>query len=80
MAGDEPGTESPKMGSFLLSLRLGGTEPPVGTITPADGTGAHPFHGWIDLMGAINRFRGWHETEPDRRPHAPTTPHPKDTT
>ena len=67
MAGDEPGTESPSTGSFVLSLRLGGTEPPRGTITPAEGTGAQPFHGWIDLMGAINRLRGWQETEPGAR-------------
>jgi len=67
MAGDEPGTESPSMASFLLSLRLGGTDPPRGTISPAEGTGAQAFHGWIDLMGAINRLRGWEETEPDTR-------------
>ena len=67
MAGDEPGTESPSTGSFVLSLRLGGTEPPRGTITPAEGAGAQPFHGWIDLMGAINRLRGWQETETDAR-------------
>ncbi len=67
MTGDEPGTESPSTGSFLLRLRLGGTEPPRGTITPYEGTGTRPFHGWIDLMGAINRLRGWEETEPDAR-------------
>lgn len=67
MAGDEPGTEFPSMASFLLSLRLGGTDPPRGTISPAEGTEAQAFHGWIDLMGAINRLRGWEEIEPDAR-------------
>jgi hypothetical protein len=32
-----------------------------------------PFHGWLELMGAINTLRGWENPAPDERltPQAP---------
>ena len=51
--------EPPGMGTFLLRLRLGGSEPPSGTIGALGGATEQSFHGWIDLMSAINTFRGW---------------------
>lgn len=60
-------TEFPSMGSFVLSLRLGGTEPPSGTIGAFGGAAAQPFHGWIGLMSAINTLRGWESVERDAR-------------
>lgn len=63
MAGDDE-TESPRMGSFVLRLRLGGTESPSGTITASGGV-AQPFSGWIDLMSAINTLRGWELRDSD---------------
>jgi hypothetical protein len=56
-ASDESG--APSMGSFLLCLRLGGGEPPSGTISALGDANVQPFYGWIDLMSAINRLRGW---------------------
>lgn len=55
--------ENPSMGTFVLFLRLGGSEPPSGTIS-ALGQAARPFRGWIDLMIAINGLRGWELREP----------------
>ena len=56
--------ENPRMGTFVLRLRLGGSEPPSGTINALDGQAAQPFHGWIDLVIAINGLRGWRLCEP----------------
>ncbi|MGH3771477.1 MAG: hypothetical protein ACRDRW_08795 [Pseudonocardiaceae bacterium] len=58
------------MGTFMLRLRLGGAEPPTGTISAPGGTVAQSFYGWIDLMSAINRLRRGEGLEPDER--APT--------
>jgi hypothetical protein len=56
--------ESPTMGTFLLRLHLGGTEPPSGTISALGTPVAQPFHGWIELMSAINTLRGWENLQP----------------
>jgi hypothetical protein len=42
------------MGTFVLCLRLDGTEPPNGTIRALGAPMAQPFYGWIELMSAIN--------------------------
>lgn len=62
------------MGSFVLRLRLGGTEPPTGAISAFGATVAQPFYGWIDLMSAINTLRGWENLDPGGRllPDAPS--------
>jgi hypothetical protein len=59
MATADGKNEPPTTGIFLLHLRLGGTEPPSGTIYALGGTAAQPFFGWIDLMSVINRLRRW---------------------
>jgi hypothetical protein len=71
MAADDA-SDSPSMASFVLRLRLGGGEPPSGMISALDGTQVQPFYGWIDLMSAVNRLRGWEDAEPG------TSPHPRD--
>jgi hypothetical protein len=65
--------ESPTMGTFVLSVRLGGTEPPSGTLGALGATVAQPFYGWIELMSVINTLRGWENFEPGERlpPGAP---------
>jgi hypothetical protein len=65
--------ESPTMGTFVLSVRLGGTEPPSGTLGALGATVAQPFYGWIELMSVINTLRGWENLEPGERllPGAP---------
>jgi hypothetical protein len=67
MAVDD-GNESVSMGTFVLCLRLGGTEPPSGTIGALGATVPQPFYGWIDLMGVINTLRGWENVEPGKSP------------
>jgi hypothetical protein len=69
--------ESPTMGSYVLRLRLGGTEPPTGTISAHGAPVAQPFYGWIELIGAINTLRGWENPHPgqDLPPDAPV-PYP----
>jgi hypothetical protein len=67
MAVDD-GNESVSMGTFVLRLRLGGTEPPSGTIGALGATVPQPFYGWIDLMGVINTLRGWENVEPGKSP------------
>jgi hypothetical protein len=75
---------SVSMGTFVLCLRLGGTEPPSGTISALGATVTQPFYGWIDLMSAINTLRGWENVEPDvrlppeARFHSPGTEHRRD--
>ena len=59
--------ESPTMGTFVLCLRLGGTEPPSGTLGALGATVAQPFYGWIELMSVINTLRGWEKLEPGER-------------
>lgn len=54
--------------SFVLCLRLDGGESPSGTISALGGDDVQPFHGWLDLMSAINRLRGWERAEPDGGP------------
>jgi hypothetical protein len=63
MAVDED-NESPTMGTFVLCLRLGGTEPPSGTISALGAPVAQPFYGWIELMSTINTLRGWEKLPP----------------
>jgi hypothetical protein len=63
MAVDED-NESPTMGTFVLCLRLGGTEPPSGTISALGAPVAQPFYGWIELMSTINTLRGWEKLQP----------------
>jgi hypothetical protein len=42
----------------VLRLRLGGPEPPSGTLSVLVATAAQAFYGWVDLMSGINRLRG----------------------
>ena len=58
--------DPPSMGTFLLRLRLGGTEPPRGTLSALEVTVTHPFYGWIELMSVINTLREWDNPEPDK--------------
>lgn len=79
---DDGQSESPCMGVFVLRLRLGGTEPPSGTISASGETAAKLFYGWIELMSTINRLRGWEDPTPDGDPppeppsHNPDAAHP----
>lgn len=76
MAVDEE-NDAPDMGAFVLRLRLGGTEPPQGTLTALGATVTHPFYGWIELMSAINTLRGWDNPKPDEhRPPEGPAPNP----
>jgi hypothetical protein len=65
--------EAPTMGTFVLRLRLGGTEPPSGTIRALGAPVAQPFYGWIELMSTINTLRGWGNLPPGEylRPETP---------
>lgn len=56
--------ESSAMGIFVLRLRLGGTEPPSGTVSALGASVAQPFYGWIELMSTINTLRGWKNLQP----------------
>jgi hypothetical protein len=56
-------SDLPSIGIFVLRLCLGGSEPPSGTISELGQPEAHPFNGWIDLMSAINRLRGWYGSD-----------------
>jgi hypothetical protein len=42
---------------LVLELSLAGGDPVNGTIRVVGGPPATPFHGWIDLMSAINSLR-----------------------
>lgn len=42
---------------LVLELSLSPGDPLNGTVGIADGPPAVPFHGWIDLMSAINSLR-----------------------
>jgi hypothetical protein len=52
-AGDRPRTAFP----LVLELSLADGDPVSGTVGAADAQPAMPFHGWIDLMSAINSLR-----------------------
>jgi hypothetical protein len=56
--------ESPTMGTFVLSVRLGGTEPPSGTLSALGAPVAQAFYGWIELISTINTLRGWENLPP----------------
>jgi hypothetical protein len=43
--------------SLVLELSLADGEPLSGTVGVLGGAPATPFHGWIDLMSAINSLR-----------------------
>ena len=43
--------------SLVLELCLTDGDPVSGTIGVSGGPPANPFHGWIDLMSAINNLR-----------------------
>jgi hypothetical protein len=61
-------SESPRMGIFMLRLRLGGTEAPSGTISVPGESAVQPFDGWLELMSSINRLRGWEPPAPHGDP------------
>jgi hypothetical protein len=42
---------------LVLELSLAGGDPVSGTVGVAGGPPPVPFHGWIDLMSAINTLR-----------------------
>ncbi|MGH3389860.1 MAG: hypothetical protein ACRDOO_13405 [Actinomadura sp.] len=53
-AADAPG---PRVGTYVLCLRLGRGESLIGTITPVGAIRGIEFHGWIDFMSAVNLLR-----------------------
>ena len=52
--GDESGRAAFPL---ILELSLADGDPVRGTVGVASGPPATPFHGWIDLMSAINTLR-----------------------
>jgi hypothetical protein len=52
--GPEPAEEAFHL---VLELCLADGDPASGTVSVLDGRPAMPFHGWIDLMSAINALR-----------------------
>jgi hypothetical protein len=66
-AGDRPGTAG-KPFPLVLELSLAEGDPVSGTVGVAGSQPAMPFHGWIDLMSAINSLRA--EAIPLRSPQA----------
>jgi hypothetical protein len=65
--GDGPGTAG-KAFALVLELSLAEGDPVSGTVSVAGGQPATPFHGWIDLMSAINSLRA--EVNPSHSRHA----------
>jgi hypothetical protein len=65
--GDGPGTAGEAF-PLILELSLAEGDPVSGTVGMACGQPAIPFHGWIDLMSAINSL--WAEVIPRHSPHA----------
>ncbi len=55
-AGDRPGTTGNAF-PLVLELSLADGDPVSGTVGVAGAQPAMPFHGWIDLMSAINSLR-----------------------
>ena len=55
-AGDRPGTAGNAF-PLVLELSLAEGDPVSGTVGVAGAQPAMPFHGWIDLMSAINSLR-----------------------
>lgn len=70
VAGYAADAPSPRVGTFVLRLRLGQGEPLTGSITRAGATQGIEFHGWIDFMAAINLLRAELE-DPSREDTAP---------
>ncbi len=66
-AGDRPGTAGNPF-PLVLELSLAGGDPVSGTVGVASAQPAMPFHGWIDLMSAINSLRA--EAIPPHSPQA----------
>ena len=62
-------TDGPDSGGqafpLVLELSLADIDPVSGTVGVAGGPPAVPFHGWIDLMSAINNLRAG-ASEPGR--------------
>lgn len=57
--------QSGRMGTFVLRLLLGADEPVTGYLTPTGQDAPLYFHGWIDLMIAINTLRADTTHPPD---------------
>ena len=55
-AGDGPRTAGEAF-PLVLELSLAEGDPVSGTVSVAGGQPTTPFHGWIDLMSAINSLR-----------------------
>jgi hypothetical protein len=55
-AGDRPETAGNAC-TLVLELSLADGDPVSGTVGVAGAEPAMPFHGWIDLMSAINSLR-----------------------
>lgn len=55
-AGHRPGTAGNAV-PLVLELSLAEGDPVSGTVGVAGAQPAMPFHGWIDLMSAINSLR-----------------------
>lgn len=55
---DDGPPDQPRMGTFILRLRLGLHGPPSGSIGLAGESTSLTFHGWIGLMAAVKRLRG----------------------
>jgi len=78
-AGDGPGIAG-KAFPLVLELSLAEGDPVSGTVSVAGGQPTTPFHGWIDLMSAINSLRAQviPPTLPARRHQQLITAHHKD--
>jgi hypothetical protein len=63
IGGSEPGAQAFPL---VLELSLAGDDPVSGTVGIVGGPPATPFHGWIDLMSAINSL--WADANQTRRP------------
>ena len=68
-AGDGPATTGEAF-PLVLELSLAEGDPLSGTVSAAGLQPARPFHGWIDLMSAINSLRA------EVIPRTPPTPTP----
>jgi len=66
-AGDRPGTAGTAF-PLVLELSLAEGDPVSGTVGVVGAQPAMPFHGWIDLMSAINSLRA--EAIPVHSPQA----------
>lgn len=56
-AHDRPEPDREAALTLILELSPAGADPISGSVGVAGGSPPRPFHGWIDLMSAINSLR-----------------------